>query len=222
MSGRFAVSHSLADSAPPTDRWGWAFVAIPAAVGLAELLVDWPSLGDTVLQIFTVLGTLVLIAVDGHRWGRSTRHYVALALFCWIVFFPLYVHRRAAWGGRRLVGFVIPSVVLFFTAPYVRDVFVREAARAEVSCRPAGALLGAGLVCSVKHVAGADSVEVAWDVLLTCDNGPGVSAHARATVAPHESTEIAIPFSQLTGAKGCDRPTNLELPNVVVTPVPGE
>jgi hypothetical protein len=132
------------------------------------------------------------------------------------VFYPLYMHRRAAWGAPRRLALAIAATGFFVASGFYRPLFV-DVPRARVSCKAAGAVLGDGMACTIEHVSGTSPLYVCWDVVLTCSNGPGGSGRACDSVEPRKSTPVSIPFSALTGADGCRTLKKIDIEGVVVT-----
>jgi len=204
----------LASAAPTNDVLGWVLLGTPLLGGIAHIVL--PPLLGAVVGIASMIATVILIGIDAHRWRRPAAQHVVGAVLLWLVFYPLYMHRRAAWGAPRKLALAIGVTAFFVASPFCRP-FLVAPSRAYVRCKSAGQVLGDGLTCTIEHQSGASSLRACWDVVLTCANGPGGTAHACGDVAPKETTTVSLPFSSLTGATGCDKLTKIELEGLVVT-----
>lgn len=196
------------------DPLGWVLLATPVAAGIGEALLG--DLPGTVLAYVALAATWVLIGVDAHKHGQPAAKHVVGAVLLWLVFFPLYIHRRAAWGAPQRLPFAIIGVGVFLAGAFYQPLVVGPA-RAYVRCKPAGKTLGDGFDCSIEHQNGSRPVHVCWDVVLTCANGPGGSGHACGDVAPKQTSSVPVPFASLTGATGCDKLTKIGVENLKLT-----
>ena len=192
---------------------GWALIAVPAFAGFAQLVLPW-RLAGTLLGTAGLIASLVLIGIDAEHWKRAGRGHVTRALLLWAVYFPLYVRRRSLWGAPNRLPYAVLVVVLFLVGSFYRPFAIQD--RAKVRCAFAGKTLGEGFDCAIERTAGPHSIEACWDLVLTCANGPGGTGHACGTAPAGGSAQVAIPYSALTGAQGCDRITNTELQNLIV------
>jgi hypothetical protein len=120
---------------PAGDPLGWVLLATPVAAGICEALLG--DLPGTVLSYGALAATCVLIGVDAHKHGQPAAKHVVGAVLLWLVFFPLYIHRRAAWGAPRRLPFAIIAVGVFIGGAFYRPLVVGPA-RAYVRCKPAG------------------------------------------------------------------------------------
>jgi hypothetical protein len=142
---------------------------------------------------------------------------VVAVFLLWVVFYPLYVRRRVAWGARRWLRYVLPASLLCASLSTIHD-FVWDHDHMFVRCGGAGSSLASGFVCSVRHQGGTRGREACWDIVATCANGPGGRAHACATVNAGERLEKSVPISEFDSYGSCDWLTNVEAVNIVVSP----
>lgn len=198
---------------PPRDWTGWALVGTPALAAIVQILLPWTLLGALV-GYAGLLVSIVLIGIDAKRWKQDASGHVVRAVLFWAIFFPLYVRRRALWGPPNRLPFAVLSVMLFFVGCFFHPFAIRD--RASVRCVFAGKTLAAGLDCTIEKTEGPRPVEVCWDLVITCANGPGGNGHACGSVSPGAASQIAMPYASLVGARGCDRVTHTELVNIVV------
>jgi hypothetical protein len=195
------------------DPLGWALLALPVVGGLANAFI--PEVG-TFAAFATLIGTVVLIGVDAKRRGQRPGTHVIGAVLLWLIFYPLYMHRRAAWGAPKRLPFALVAAGLYLAGAFYQPL-TRTPTRVYVKCAAAGARMNAGFDCSLEHTAGQRGGEACWDLVLTCANGPGGSAHACGRVAPGETAHVTIPYSSLQGASGCDKLTKIAVENAAVT-----
>ena len=190
-------------------------LAVPVLGGLLALFLPSAKAG-VVVAYATMLGSLILMAVDAHRHRQPPAGYVGRALFLWIAFYPAYMAERAKWGApRRLLPASL--VALFFTVSLLYRPLFAEKTRVLVRCKPAGKLVADGFACSIEHTAGVETAKVCWDLVMMCANGPGKSANACGQVAPHQTASVEVPYASMTGTEVCDKLTALDVKNVVVT-----
>lgn len=87
---------------------------------------------------------------------------------------------------------------------------------ADVSCTGAGT----SILCDVTHTEGSDSLEVCWDMTLTCANGgTGSGSGFCQTVAPAQTQQKSIPLSDFSGLETCDSVTGMTIINQSATPL---
>lgn len=203
--------------ADPRDPLGWALLAIPVAAGGAMALVTSEALGNAISWL-SLLATVVLIAVDAKRRGQPAGRHAAGAVLLWIVFYPLYMHRRAAWGAPRRLG-----LALFATAAFLAGALARPAwsmlrpPRATVLCQPVGQTLGEGVRCTLRSESASDDLKVCWDVDVQCGPQSIGSAKRCGRVKPDQPTEVVIPLEELyTGLDSCATPVRIQPSNVRV------
>lgn len=96
------------------DRLGWAILAIPAAAGVIGplLMIVSPELG-TFIGVPVLVATLVLVSKDAPRWGLKPSHQVLGLLFLWLIYFPVYFHRRSRKGAPPRVVHAIASMLMY-------------------------------------------------------------------------------------------------------------
>jgi hypothetical protein len=190
---------------------GWALVGLPVSLSLLGLFL--PVQIGVITGLVCVVGSCVLIAIDAKRLGQSALRHVLFAALLWAIGFPVYMRRRALWGPPSRLAFAIVAVVLFGGLPFVRPFVLRD--RASVRCAWVGTTVDEGLDCTLEHTQGFSPLHACWDVVLTCANGPGESAHACGAVSPGAFSHVAVRGSDFAGAQGCDRFTKVEIKNVV-------
>lgn len=86
---------------------------------------------------------------------------------------------------------------------------------ADVSCQGAGS----AIACDVTHTEGNSSLNVCWDMTLTCANGiTGTGENFCQVVAPGETRQKSIALSEFTGLDGCDSVTGMQILNQTAQP----
>jgi hypothetical protein len=201
--------------APSGDPLGWMLLATPLVGGLVEVFCPLATLG-TLVSFAALLVTVVLIGVDAHRHRQPATKHVVRAVLFWLVFYPVYMNARAKWGAPRRLLLAILVAAFFVASGVIRPLFA-EQTRVAVLCKPTGKHLADGFDCSLKHTAGDTAAGACWDLVLTCGNGPGGSAHQCGHVAAKQTTDIRIEFASFTGAQACDRLDKAEVKGMVVT-----
>ncbi len=189
------------------DPLGWALLGIPVAAGAAMAIIPSDTVG-TAVSWLSLLASVALIGVDAGRRGQQATKHVVGAILLWIVFFPLYMHRRAAWGAPKRLGLAIVATVLFLGGAFARPALsLARPDRATVRCEARGKLLADGLACTIKSESGANDLSVCWDVDLVCEGGPsGGSAHACGKVKAEGSTVVDVPLERFTLGPACAKP----------------
>ena len=72
--------------------------------------------------------------------------------------------------------------------------------KAEVSCQ-GGAT---GILCNIKHVQGSDTVNVCFDMVLSCRSGSTAKAHACQVVAPSQIATKNLVDADFKGLDTCE------------------
>lgn len=107
------------------DALGWAILAVPVIGGVVGPLLTLiePALGQLV-GLPVLVATLLLVNKDAPRWGLKPSKQTLGLIFLWMIYFPLYFHRRAAKGAPPRVALAIASEFLyvggFFALGFVR------------------------------------------------------------------------------------------------------
>lgn len=205
--------------APPPDptsgdTLGWVLLGQPIAGALLVALL--PSAMSTIASYGTIFVSLILVGVDALAHKQAPGRHVVGSFFLWLLYFPYYMHVRAQWGGRRLLPFGVVVALLFTSATVYRAVYA-DRTRAYVRCKAAGKLVADGFDCSIEHRTGADTVDVCWDLVLTCANETVGTSRKCGTVAPKQTTEARVPYAAISGMKGCDKLTKIEVKDLVLT-----
>lgn len=203
---------SVPEAPAGPDALGWALVGVPAAAGLAEMFL--PDLSTSSLVSFVVVPlTLVLIGVDARRRGQSVSGQVVPALLLWIVFYPVYMRRRARWGAPNRLPFALLAVGLYILGIFYHP--LAEPDRVLVRCVPTGAKLGEGFSCTVERPSGRRSVKACWDLVLVCAT-TSATAHVCQHAPPHAPTPVEVPFSAFDNGNACVKHQKTEVHAVVV------
>lgn len=214
-------------AAPPApdadgkDPLGWALLAIPVAAGAAMAIIPSEAVG-TAVSWGSLLATVALIGIDAGKRGQQAAKHVVGAILLWIVFYPLYMHRRAAWGAPRRLGLALFATVAFLGGAFARPALsIVRPDRATVRCEARGKTLGEGVACTVKSESSSNDLQVCWDVDLVCEGGPSAgTAHDCGRVEPKSQTVVDIPFSRFTLGPDCPRPVRAQPTNVRVEMAP--
>jgi len=108
---------------PRDDNLGWAILAIPAAAGIVGPLLTLLSPGLVSLIGFPmIIATAVLVAKDAPRWGLRASHQVLGVVLLWMIYFPVYFHRRAKKGAPKRVGLAILSQFVYLGGFFILGV----------------------------------------------------------------------------------------------------
>jgi hypothetical protein len=193
---------------------GWALLALPVAAGIAQA-----ALPDTVGVIAAyggLLATVVLIGVDADRRGQHPTKHIIGAVLLWLVFYPLYMHRRVAWGAPRRLGLALVATAIFLAGAFARPLFLGQT-RAYVLCQATGAHIRDGFTCTIEHRNGSRPANVCWDLVLTCANGPAGSGHACGRVEPKQTSTVAMPYASFPAASDCDKLTKMQVDGLSLT-----
>jgi hypothetical protein len=75
-----------------------------------------------------------------------------------------------------------------------------------------------GISCTVAHRQGPSPVEVCWDSEIVCRNGSVATAHACQSVRTGATEHKVIPTSALVGASQCEKPRELRVTHLTVSP----
>lgn len=105
-----------------------------------------------------------------------------------------------------LILAAIPAVTTVSCAPSTPT----DRNRVEVQCE-AGAT---GIGCSVRHVAGQDTVNVLWDVEAQCKNGTVVTASGDQVVEIGQTVGRNISEDQIKNVDKCDECVSFSVKNI--------
>jgi hypothetical protein len=200
------------------DALGWALVLVPYVAGITEIAAP-PELG-LVVSLSGLLATVVLIGVDAARFRQQGARHVVPAFLLWLVFYPLYMHRRRAWGGKNRLLLALGAVVVFMGAGFVRplaEYLFAEPNQAHVKCVASGKTLGEGYDCTVTRPSGKRTVRVCWDLQLVCSD---VTAHGHAceTAGPGATVTTHLPYEYFGFGPGdCTKLTSAAVTNLEIT-----
>ncbi len=118
--------------------------------------------------------------------------------------------------ARHAIGAAVLGVFLFLggIAQVVNSGMFSKPPQAAVNCQT---VPGVGIRCSVQHQQGRSSLNVCWDVVITCRNGTRAVGHACQVVNRGATATRVIPVSAVTNAAACDLNVGMVLDNLVVT-----
>jgi len=197
------------------DRIGWAIVLLPLIGGLGHLLIPVQSYA-IILGATTVVTTIVLIARDARRRGRSPFGWVIFSVPFFLFVFPYYMHARTRWGAPLRAPYAIVSIALFIAGAVLHGKIWGPAARVTVSCQARGERPQDGYACTPKHVSGYQSARACWDLALTCQNRTPLVEHVCAQVTLGDVRESVVPFDYSPGVDECDTIAEARVDNLRV------
>lgn len=171
----------------------------------------FPDVGS-LLGFVAIGATVVLIGVDASRHRQRTARHVVPALLLWMVFYPVYMHRRAAWGAPNRVAFAIGAMVLYFVGAFFHPFTADD--RALVRCKPIGTTLAEGYDCTIERTSGSHAVDVCWDLALVCPERTAL-AHGCGRAAAGESVHVNVSDASLNRLP-CLKLNTVELRNITV------
>jgi hypothetical protein len=205
---------------PPRDWMGWALLGAPALASILQLISPWTTLG-TVIGYGGLLANVVLVGVDASRHKQRGARYVVGAFFLWMIVFPIYMRRRAYWGAPNRLGLAILTVILFLVSCFFHPFAIQD--RATVRCDFAGKTLDEGFDCTLEKTSGSNSVEICWDLTVSCDNGAKVTGEACGRVLgdPSEYSiysprHVPMPYATLGHQGPCDKVASSQISNINV------
>jgi hypothetical protein len=197
---------------PPVDALGWALVVTPAAGGLFAMLMPTADL-STVASIGTLIATVVMIGIDAKSRRMKGSRFVVGAVLLWLVFYPLYIHRRASFGAPKRLALALVSMLIYGGSGLFHPLIADD--RALVTCVPTPAL--DGYTCTAKRESGDHAVNVCFDVVLTCEADMTIRTHECVYAPPRTSPSISVPLSSFPSIEECKKPSAVKLDRLVVT-----
>lgn len=139
-------------------------------------------------------------------------------MLLWLVFYPLYMHRRAAWGAPRRLALALFATAAFLCGALARPaITILRPPRATVLCKPRGKTMGDGVTCTLRSESAPGDLKVCGDVELLCPGAPAAgSASDCGRVKPDEPAEVVIPFERFSSGPVCEKPVSVQASNVRV------
>lgn len=210
-------TETAAGKTPDYDPLGWVLVLIPAIAGLMMMFLPVPSTALTAIGYVAMALTLVLIGIDATKNKQMAGQYVVGALLLWMIAYPLYMHRRSAWGRPKRLALSLVAVTLLLAGFFVPAFIFQN--YAQVNCAPTGTTLGDGYDCSITRPQGHDTVKVCWDLVIDCSASRGLSQTCE-EAPPSKISRVHVPFTSFAFNQACEQVDHAEVQNVNLELVP--
>ncbi len=188
------------------NTFAWLCVAVPFVPNLIEL-AD-PSADK--LSMYASLGLYVLVSALDAKSLKGAGH--AAPATGWTFFIPVYLWKRASILKQSRANFAAWCVTLLLSIGISAGLTAPET-KVNVVCNPTNDSFS----CTVTHDQGRVTVNVCWDVVLTCSGGVRAIGHGCQVSAPDSIVTHVIPESEVQNLAQCTSATSTTLEHLVFT-----